>query len=124
LAEVFWSPKEKKEWTNFVPRMENQFKRSDMADLNYSKAVYDAIVRIGLRNGKMVVEMGAEIPDLDIYYSWNDTMPDSHSLKFTKPFELPEGPVTLRVITYRNGSPIGHLITLRPDDLKKRATQN
>jgi hexosaminidase len=124
LAEVFWSSKEKKDWTDFVPRLENQFKRYDVADLNYSKAVYDAIIRVGMRNGKMVVEMGTEIPDLDIYYSWNDTMPDSHSLKYTKPFELPEGPVTLRVITYRNGLPIGHLITLRPDDLKKRSLQN
>jgi hexosaminidase len=124
LAEVFWSPKEKKEWTNFVPRLENQFKRYDVADLNYSKAIYDAIVRIYLKNGKMVLELGAEIPDIEIFYSYNDTMPDSHSLKYTKPVELPEGLITLRVITYRNGSPIGHLITLRPDDLKKRSMQN
>jgi hexosaminidase len=37
------------------------------------------------------------------------------------PFDLPEGgPVTLRVITYRNGKPIGHLITLNPEDLRRR----
>jgi len=34
---------------------------------------------------------------------------------------MPDGPITLRVITYRNGKPIGHLITLRLEELKKRA---
>lgn len=124
LSEVFWSPKSKKDWTGFIPRLENQFKRSDVADQNYSKAVYDAIVKISMRNGKMVMDLGAEIPDLEIFYSFDDTMPDSHSYKYIQPVELPDGPITLRVITYRNGTPIGHLITLRPDDLKKRSTLN
>jgi hexosaminidase len=124
LSEVFWSPKAKKDWSGFIPRLENQFKRSDVADLNYSKAIYDAIVKISMRNGKMVMELGSEIPDLEIFYSFDDTMPDSHSYKYIQPVELPDGPITLRVVTWRNGSPIGHLITLRPDDLKKRSTQN
>jgi hypothetical protein len=33
---------------------------------------------------------------------------------------LLEGHITLRVITYRNGKPAGHLITLKLDELKKR----
>ena len=124
LSEVFWSPKSKKDWTSFIPRLENQFKRSDVADQNYSKAIYDAIVKISMRNGKFIMELGSEIPELEIFYSFDDTMPDSHSYKYIQPVELPDGPITLRVITYRNGSPIGHLITLRPDDLKKRSMQN
>ena len=68
----------------------------------------------------MTLEMESELPGLDIFYTVDDSMPDSYSLKYTKPVELPEGPVTLRVITYRNGKSIGHLITLNPDDLKKR----
>jgi hexosaminidase len=120
LSEVFWSQKEKKEWLNFIPRMENQFKRSDIADLNYSRAVYDASVRIFSKAGKLNVELGVEIPELETYYSIDGTMPDHYSPKYKGPFEMPEGPITLRVITYRNDSPIGHLITLRPDEIKKR----
>jgi hexosaminidase len=48
-------------------------------------------------------------------------MPDNYSPKYGKPFELPEGPITLRVVTYRGGEEIGHLITLKPQDLKDRA---
>jgi hexosaminidase len=51
-------------------------------------------------------------------------MPNTYSPKYTKPVELPEGPVTLRVATYRNGKQIGHLITLTPEMLKKRQAAN
>ena len=121
LSEVFWSQRDKKDWTNFLPRLENQFKRWDVADLNYSRAIYDAIVKPYVKNGKIVLDLGVEISELEIFYTIDGTMPDNHSSHFTKAVELPEGPITLRVITYRNGEPIGHLITLKPDDLKKRA---
>jgi hexosaminidase len=120
LAEVFWSPKEKKNWTNFVQRAEAQFARNEIAGVNYSMAVYDPIISTRMQNGKMILEMISEVPGLDIYYTLDDAMPDNYSAKYSKPVELPDGPVTLRVITYRNSKPIGHLITLKPEDLKKR----
>ena len=61
LSEVFWSQKEKKDWKNFVPRLENQFKRSDVADVNYSRSIYDAIVTPSIKGGKMMLELGTEI---------------------------------------------------------------
>jgi len=120
LAEVFWSPKEKKSWPDFVKRAENQFDRADLAGINHSLAVYDAIINITRKDGKMTVEMDTEMPGLDIYYTIDDTMPDSYTPKYTKPVTLPDGPVTLRVITYRNGKPVGRLITLNPKELAKR----
>lgn len=121
LAEVFWTPDENKNWENFVKRVENQFTRSDVAEVKYSKAMYDAIIRTRMKDGKLWVEMEPEAPGLDIYYTIDGGMPDNFSPKYTQSFEIPEGPVTLRVITYRNGAPIGHLITLKPADLKARA---
>jgi hexosaminidase len=120
LAEVFWTPDEKKNWDNFVLRVENQFGRADVAEVKYSRAMYDAIVKTSMKVNKMWVEMASEVPGLDIYYTIDGGMPDNYSPEYTNPFELPEGPITLRVISYRNGSPIGHLITLKPEDLKNR----
>ena len=68
----------------------------------------------------MTVVMDSEVPGLDIYYTLDEAMPGIYSPKYSKPFEIPEGPVTLRVVTYRNGKQIGHLITLTPEALKKR----
>jgi hexosaminidase len=120
LAEVFWSQKDSKNWNDFVRRAELQFDRADAAGINYSKAIYDAIIDVERKDGKMTIVMDTEAAGLDIFYTIDDTMPDSFSAKYSKPFELPGGPVTLRVITYRNGKPIGHLITLSPKELAGR----
>jgi hexosaminidase len=121
LSEVYWSPKEIKNWPNFVERMESHFDRADVAQVNYSKAVYDAIVKTSMKDNKLMLTMAGEVPGLDIYYSTDDTMPDQFSTKYSQPVELPDGPITLRVVTYRAGKPIGHLITLSRDALIKRA---
>ena len=121
LSEVFWSPKAAKNWENFTKRMEAHFERADVAEINYSRAVYDPIIKTNMKDGKLMLEMESEIPGLDIFYTIDDAMPDKYTLKYSKPIEIPDGPVTLRVITYRNGKPIGHLITLKQEELRSRA---
>ena len=41
LSEVLWSPKEKKNWSDFERRMQVQFKRYELWKANYSRAYYD-----------------------------------------------------------------------------------
>jgi hexosaminidase len=121
LAEDFWSPAEKKNWTNFAQRVEAQFSRNEITGVNFSRAIYDPIITSSVKNGKSIVEMQSEMPGLDIYYTLDDAMPDNLSKKYTAPVELPEGGIiTVRAITYRNGKPLGHLITLKAADLKNR----
>ena len=121
LSEVYWSPKAAKNWDDFAKRMETHFDRSDIAEINYSKAVYDAIVKTKMKDGKLTLTLDTEIKGMDIYYTTDDAMPDKYCTKYTQPVALPDGPITLRVQSYRNGQPIGHLITLKRADLEKRA---
>ncbi len=121
LADVYWSPKASKNWDNFAKRMEAHFDRADVAEINYSKAVYDAIIKTSMKDGKLMLELGSELSDLDIFYTIDDTMPDQYSTKYSQPITIPDGPVNLRVITYRQGKPIGHLITLKREQMEKRA---
>ena len=123
LSEVYWSPKTTKNWESFSRRMETHFQRSERAEINFSTAVYDAIVKTRLQNGKLQIELGTEISGLDLHYTIDDAMPDRFSPKYSAPFTLPEGPITLRVQTFRNGKPIGHLITLKRADLERRASR-
>ena len=121
LAEVFWSPDESKNWPDFVKRTENQFKRADIAGMNYSRSMYDPIVKTSMKGEKLWIEMESEVPGIELFYSIDGTMPDNFSRQYLQPFEMPEGPITLRVIAWRNGTPIGHLITLTMDEMKERA---
>ncbi len=120
LAEDFWTPNNEKNWNDFILRAEDEFKRFDIAGINYSKAIYDPIVKSTEENGKLMLLMSSEAPDLDLYYSVDGTMPDDHSTKYAGPVTMPDEPFTIRVIAYKNGQPIGHLITLDKEDLKKR----
>ena len=120
LSEVFWSQKKDKNWEKFVPRMEAHFQRYDAAQKRYSTAVYDPIVTTKKDGDKLVLHMAPEIPGLDLYYTIDDVMPDNFSPKYTAPVVLPAGPITLRVQAYRNGQPIGHLITLKREQLEGR----
>jgi hexosaminidase len=124
LAEDFWSPNASKNWANFIQRVEKQFDRADVEEVNYSTAIYDAIINVRVKDGKMIVDMDSEAPGLDIFYTIDGAMPNTYSPKYIQPVEIPEGPVTLRVVTCRNGKQIGHLITLKPEELKKRQTAN
>jgi hexosaminidase len=121
LAEVFWSPKASRNWDNFAERMEAHFDRADVAEINYSRAVYDPIIKTSMKGGKLMLEMESEMPGLAIFYTLDDAMPDQYTAKYSKPVEIPEGPVTLRVITYRNGKAAGHLITINQDELRRRS---
>ena len=120
LSEVFWSPESGKNWDSFISRVEDHFGRSDMAGINYSKAIYDPVINFIKKGGKLWMEMETEAPGLDLFYTMDDTMPDGNAGKYSKLVEVPDGPVTLRVISWRNGKPIGHLITLNPAEIKKR----
>lgn len=121
LSEVYWSPKEAKNWENFSKRMETHFHRAEVAGVNVSTAVYDAIVKTRMQQGKLVLELGSELSDLTIHYTIDDTMPDIYSPKYMAPQTMPEGPITLRVRTFRDGKPIGNLITLKRAELERRA---
>ena len=72
----------------------------------------------------MTLNLDSEVPGLDIFYTVDGAMPNIYSPKYSKPVEIPGGPVTVRVVTYRDGKQLGHLITLNPEQLKMRATKN
>lgn len=122
LAEVYWSAKANKNWSDFVTRLEEQFPRLDAANVKYSKSMYNAIFEPArIKNSDFGVTLTTEVKGLDIYYTFDQTNPDRFSPKFDgKPIQFPEGATQLNVITYRDGKPIGEQINMPKDVLVKR----
>ncbi|MDB5121247.1 MAG: beta-N-acetylhexosaminidase [Sphingobacteriales bacterium] len=50
LSEVLWSPKNKRNWNDFETRLQKQFKRYDLWNVNYSKAYFDQLSTIPKAN--------------------------------------------------------------------------
>lgn len=121
IAESVWSPASAKNWDNFVKKTENHFKRYDYAQVKYSPAIYDPIVNVKKEGEKYYVELTPEIKGLDIYTSFDNSTPDNFYPKYSQPQLIPKDAKLMRIITYRDNKPIGRLMTITVEDLKKRA---
>lgn len=120
LAEVLWSGPAKTDWDEFWPRVEKHFERADVAGINYARSMYNAIITPYKESNECLIKLDCELKDSDIYYTFDNTDPDSFSPKYFEPLRIPKNATWLRVVTYRNGKPSGKVITLRIDELLKR----
>jgi hexosaminidase len=122
LSEVYWSPKENKNWSTFVAKVEDHFERFDNAEMNYSTSMYDPIITVKKPKGKgqFTIEMQSEIEGLDLYYTLDNTLPNQYYDQYKAPFTVPEGVELFRVIAYKDGKPVGKMLSISSEDLKKR----
>lgn len=124
ISEDVWSPKQSKNWDNFVSRVEKQFARFDVAQIKYAPSMYDPIINASESpDKKLIVELETEIDGLDIYYSFDNSFPDKFYPKYTEPLIVPEDASFLKLITYRDGKPIGRMITVPVTELKAKANR-
>lgn len=122
LAEVLWSPKEKRDWKAFIPRMEAQFPLLTRDGVKYAEVFYEPIIK-AVRDGETVrLQMSTEVDNLRVYYSFDDCSPDEFYPEY-KDGELliiPEGAHHIRAISYRDGKPLGRELNIAIEELIKR----
>jgi len=121
VAEALWSPKEKKNWNDFVHRVEDHFQRFDVAEVKYAPSMYDPIFDVNNEGNQLKLTLSTEIEGLDIYYSFDNSFPDRFYPKCMGPVTVPKEAANLKVITYRGQTPIGRPITILVAELQKRA---
>lgn len=122
IAESVWSPKDSKNWPDFFARVENHFRRLDYAETKYAPSVYDPIFKASkTRDNRLKIELSTEVPDLEIYYSFDNSFPDKFYPKYTTPLIAPIDAVQLKLISYKNGKPVGRMLTMPISELKTRA---
>ena len=124
IAETSWSPKEKKDWNVFTQKVEAHFEKLDQAEVKYARSLFDPIVTSQLNTkGEYIIQMETEVSGLSIYYSIDDSMPDQFSNEYIKPFVLPEDVSIVRIISYRNGQPLGKMLSIPIESIRKRAVK-
>lgn len=122
LAEVFWSPKVKRNWDNFLTREQYQLQYLKAAQVKYAKSQYDAIIT-GVKGSddSVEVKITTQMPGLDIYYRFDETNPDNFSPKYDgTPIRIPKGASAIKVVTYLNGKPVGDQINCPLTVVKER----
>ncbi|MCF3108672.1 family 20 glycosylhydrolase [Niabella sp. CC-SYL272] len=122
LAEAFWSPQEQLVWNDFVRRMEARFRYMDAGQVKYARSAYDPVIT-GVKdaNDSLLVNLETEIDGLELHYQFNGTNPDQFSPRYKgTPLNIPKGATEIRVITYRNGAPVGKQINCPLSEIRKR----
>jgi len=124
ISETAWSPAAKKNWKSFAGKIEDHFKRFDVAEIKYAPSMYDADFKVSKNNkGELLVSLNTEIEGLDIYYSFDNSYPDHFYPKYTGTLTVPVDANLLRVITYRGKQPVGRMNNMPVEELKKRANK-
>ena len=85
LAEVLWSPKEKRDFKNFSSRLVSHFKLLDFLNLKYSTALYDINSKV-TPNGKngIYLELFSNYTNGQIYYTLNAADPSKNYTPYTE----------------------------------------
>nr|WP_294945513.1 family 20 glycosylhydrolase [uncultured Mucilaginibacter sp.] len=122
VSESVWSPKAKKNFSTFFPKVEKQFERFNLSETKYSPSVYDPTFK-AIRNAdkSLSVTLTPEVPGLDIYYSFDNSSPDRFYPKYTSALTVPIDATQLKVITYKGKVPVGRMLIMPIDELNKRA---
>jgi len=122
VAEVLWSPKEKRNWNGFVPRVEKQFERMDAAQVKYAPSLYDPIITVSKKDSATImVAMDTEVEGLTIHYSFDNSFPDNFYPAYKTPLIVPKESAALKLVTYKGNKLTGRQMVITMAELKKRA---
>lgn len=123
ISESVWSAAGKKNWKDFSQRVEKHFERYNAAGIKYAPSIYDPTIKVSKEaNGSLKVDFENEIDGLDVYYSFDNSFPDNFYPRYSNSsVDVPKDAAVMKAITYRNGKPIGRMITITSADMLKRA---
>ena len=111
LAEVVWSPKDKRDWKSFYAKLPYHFALYREMGLNYSESVNNLYFRVKTDENKIkMLNIETEIPDASIHYTTNDSLPANSSRKWIKPIAVEEIN-TIHAAVFVGGKQTGEAIT-------------
>ncbi len=89
LAEVVWSPLEKKDFADFQKRLANHFPRLDKQNVNYRIPAPEGLQNQVLSSeSKAKIELKPTLINAKIFYTLDGSTPDENSAEYKQPFEV------------------------------------
>ena len=108
LAEAVWSPKEVRNWNNFIDRLPSLLERYDYLGVNYAKSAYlvTASYTADLDKKTVKVALKNELQKTDIRYVLGDKSVSENDSKFTYPIAINETTI-IKASLFENDKPTG-----------------
>lgn len=111
FAESAWTQPDKKEWTNFVQRMDKILPAYDYMGMNYALSMFNLDHEVRSTDGSVSVQLSSIRPDLEIRYTTDNTEPKNNSTLYEGVF-LVQPERTIRASTFLNGIRVGAILPL------------
>jgi hexosaminidase len=111
LAEVVWSPKEQRNWSDFSRRMGAQYRRYQHNDINYALSAFQitATPAVNDQNKTLEITLSSEVDKPEIRYTLNGKDPDTRSDIYTGPFEINQS-TTIKAAVFSNGKSMNQVL--------------
>lgn len=111
LAEVVWSPKERRDEKKFQQRLFRHFQLLDALGVNYAKSIYEvkAAVKPSPANDGIVFELATAFDQSGIRYTLDGATPTLASAKFDAPIPLAKN-AAVKIAYFENGQQKGPAI--------------
>ena len=108
LSEVLWSPKEKRNYDDFVNRLKVHVARLDLKKVNYAKHVFEVTGKIaGSDKGGVQVALDSKLEGGKIFFTTDSTAPTPQSTPYTQPVQITQSG-TVRAQVFLDGKPFGN----------------
>jgi len=108
LAEVAWSPKEKRNLPDFLNRLDTHFGRLDELNVNYRWPRLEGVKSKNVFIDDFTVDFKSKRKDVEIRYTIDGTSPTKSSKLYTKPFKVSESK-TINVTEFSKNGKNGHV---------------
>jgi hexosaminidase len=108
LAEVAWSPKAKRNWTDFGKRIQPHFARLESAGVKFARSFYD--ITASFSNNKVTLK--ANDPAIEIRYTTDGKPPSANSPKYISPIPITKT-TTLKAGAFAKIKPLGKATTVQ-----------
>jgi hexosaminidase len=111
LAEVVWSPKDSRNWSDFSKRMDAQYQRYQKSDINYAFSAFQvkANPQVNYDNKTLEINLSSEVNQPEIRYTLDGTDPRAHSTIYTVPVAIDQS-ATLKAAVFMNGKSMNQVL--------------
>lgn len=108
VAEVLWTPEDKKDWEDFSERLRPLLKRFDYMDINYAKSAFSvtASTEIDLEKNEVRVQLENEFPNSEIRYAFNVEELTEESSVYQEPLKITKT-TTIKAAVFEDGKMLG-----------------
>lgn len=110
MAEVLWSPKEKRNYDDFVERLKQHLRRLNIKKVNYAKHVFEIRGLVDSTATGVAVRLDSKLDGGKIFYTTDSSAPTPQATPYTGPVIISKA-ATIRALVFKDGKPYGNEYT-------------